>query len=73
MDEEIAVLRTLIRERAATGDLDAARRGIEALSRVLRAQKSQGEAADRLARWIEETLDDFESQDSEIVGAPPAH
>lgn len=59
--EEIAVLRTLIREMAAAGELDAARRAIEALSRILHAQRTSGEPSDRLAAWLEDTLDELES------------
>ena len=61
MAEEIAVLRTLIREMAAAGDLDAARRAIEALSRILHTQKASGEPSDQLAAWLEETLDELDS------------
>src|SRR5207249_6801427 len=62
MAEEIAVLRTLIRESAATGDIDRARCGIEAVARILRTQKTAGEPSDRLAAWLEQTLDELESE-----------
>lgn len=62
--EEIAVLRTIIRDMAAAGDLNAARRAIEALSRILHAQRSTGEPSDRLAAWLEETLDELEADPS---------
>lgn len=62
--EEIAVLRTIIRDMAAAGDLDAARRAIEALSRILHAQRASGEPSDRLAAWLEDTLDELEANPS---------
>ena len=70
--EEIAVLRTLIRDLAAAGDADAARRGIEALARVLRTQQQRGAPADELASWVEDTLDELEAENTD-PWPPPRH
>ena len=58
VDGEIAMLRVLIRRVAVSGDIDAARRGIDALCRTLRA-RHELDAANRspLSSTLERVLD----------------
>lgn len=58
LDAEITLLRLLIREHFAHGDLAGARRAIETLARIHRTPQAQRERSDRLSRWLEQALDD---------------
>ncbi len=42
VDDEIALLRTLIRRAADSGDIEAARRGMESLARLIKTRKDLG-------------------------------
>lgn len=63
VDAEIAVLRVLIRRVAGTGDIDAARRGINTLLGLLKARHELDQPARaRLATSLERVLDAMESE-----------
>lgn len=59
--QEIAVLRTLIREALAAGKISETRLLIAEFSRLLRTQKATGDASDQVAAWIDEALDILDS------------
>ena len=74
LSQEIAVLRTLISDATAAGNLEAARRGIEALARVMRSEQQRGASSDDLAVWLEATLDDLDAEPSTPPPViPPRH
>ena len=67
VDAEIAVLRMLIRRVASAGEIEAARRGIDALCGILKAQHELDQhSSDRLAGSLERVL---ETMDRELVGS----
>lgn len=60
VDDEIAVLRMLIRKVARDGDLEATRRGIETLCRALKVQYAlEGRSAEGLAGSLARVLDEM--------------
>lgn len=59
VDAEVAVLRLLIREMASDRDLEAARRGIEALGRILRNRHAMTDSASQLTSWLDSVLADM--------------
>jgi len=59
VDDEIAVLRMLIRKVAREGDVEATRKAIETLCRALKVQYAlEGRAADGLARSLAKVLNE---------------
>ncbi|HEX2988167.1 MAG TPA: hypothetical protein VHS06_08365 [Chloroflexota bacterium] len=59
VEDEIAVLRMLIRRVAREGDLEATRKGIETLCRALKVQYAlDGRSADGLAGSLAKVLDE---------------
>lgn len=59
VEDEIAVLRMLIRKVAREGDVEATRRGIETLCRALKVQYAlEGRSADGLAGSLARVLDE---------------
>ncbi len=60
VDDEIAVLRVLIRKVAREGDVEATRRAIETLCRALKVQYAlQGRSAEGLAHSLARVLDEL--------------
>jgi len=60
VDAEIAILRVLIRRVISSGDLEAARRGIETLCRSLKARHELDDrSSDQLATSLERVLDNL--------------
>jgi len=63
VDDEIAVLRMLIRKVAREGDLEATRRGIETLCRALKVQYVlEGRSTEGLAGSLARVLDEVGSE-----------
>ena len=63
LNAEIAVLRVLIRRVAGWGDIEGARRAIDALCRTLRTRHELGEGAEgRLATTLERVLDTLDEE-----------
>ncbi len=59
VDDEIAVLRVLIRKVAREGDVEATRRAIETLCRALKVQYAlEGRSAEGLAHSLARVLDE---------------
>lgn len=61
--QEIALLRTLMRERAAAGDIEAVRRAADALARLIRQQRTAGPSTDALDVLLEQALDDLDNDE----------
>ncbi|HEY8475637.1 MAG TPA: hypothetical protein VIN09_02075 [Chloroflexota bacterium] len=60
IDAEIAILRVLIRRVASQGDLDAARKGIDTLTRALKVQYALSDrATDNLSQALVRVLDEI--------------
>lgn len=67
VDAEIAILRVMIRRMVNVGDVEAARRGIDTLCRMLRARHALDErSAGQLAGSLERVLDTL----GEELGVP---
>ena len=59
VEDEIGMLRVLIRRAANTGDLEAVRRGTDSLARLLQtAQRLGGQTSD-LERWLDRVIPDL--------------
>ena len=58
MDSEIAIVRVMVRRCVAAGEVEAARRGVETLARLLRAQHELDESgAQNVASNLDRVLD----------------